>query len=392
MEAWIKPSAFQSRTDVYRPIFSVTTSDKSGYSRYIFGLRQSKLSLFQATVTSGDRFPVSSADVTLNTWTHVAVTHTATEVKFYINGSLDATLTGSFLPPVGEYNNSHLTIGGYHSVVSLSTSSYTTARVFQGSLADVRVWTKARTAEEIAADYQSRLRGDEDGLLLYAPFDDAAGGVARDMATGQRLIAPDTMRFVEDATIPTLAPASPRLVGEGYLTSTRTGGNSGASTIVTDVDFANNANGTGPDFTFETWVRPDAYPYRESFLFAQWKEGESNPNRFLIGFRNTGRFGFFIGGTWKETDDPIPFGRWTHLAATRSGSTLKLYVDGALAKTIENYTTLSPWSSDYPHDLTLGGVDGAYCYTSGAYQRDNISRSFAGAMREARVWTRRPHG
>ena len=82
MEAWIKPSAFQSRTDVYSPIFSVTTSDKSGYSRYIFGLRQHKLSLFQATVTSGDRFPVSSADVTLNTWTHVAVTHTATEVKF----------------------------------------------------------------------------------------------------------------------------------------------------------------------------------------------------------------------------------------------------------------------------------------------------------------------
>ena len=141
-------------------------------------------------------------------------------------------------------------------------------------------------------------------------------------------------------------------------------------------------------------MRPDAYPFDQSYLFAQYKEGESNPSRFLMGVHDTGRFGFFIGGTdgsgnaggWKETDEPIPLGRWTHLAATRQGSTLRLYVDGSLAKTFENYTTLSPWSSDYPHDLTLGGVGGAYAYSSGAYLRNNISRSFAGAMREARVW------
>ncbi len=825
IEAWIKPTAYQTSGDVFSPVFSVTPSNKSGYSRYIFGLRQHKLSLFQATVTSGDRFPVSSSDIALDTWTHVAVARTGSEVKFYVNGALDNTATGSFLPPVGEYQNSHLTIGGYYSVESLNgNNSYGTARVFQGSLADVRVWTKARTAEEIAADCRSRLRGDEEGLLLYAPFDDANGTVAHDRVSGQSLVAPPTMQFVEDVGL-SLAPASVKLIGGGYLASTRTGGNQGASAIVTDIDLVNKANGTGPDFTFETWlrvpqqeandqwifskyaasgnvgwigldirggtlkpeviisgsstvrhtldadlptnewvhlaatrsgdayciytngvlaqsgtcqtagfsestaaapvkllnagtnksfggdvkemriwnvartaeqiaayfdkastgreeglagcwhmdegygskvrnavtgteqsvavggmglvrgsylvttgpkqtlvtdaklttsdftleawvrddaatrggngrgymlsqfqsgkdwvslcfngpgnqkpglrissnkffesskavekgkwfhlagtregstvkvylngelvntttydgalgvpsanltffdlsssgaghvggirearawsyartqaqiqqcmfggivgneeglvgwwpfdqdasatrvlnrksndigkyiptgaawgndgvpllflpdlgdeaelaanfgggwfsvartgihvdaadftfeawVRPDAYPFDQSYLFAQYKEGESNPSRFLMGFHDTGRFGFFIGGTdgagnaggWKETDDPIPLGRWTHLAATRQGSTLRLYVDGSLAKTFENYTTLSPWSSDYPHDLTLGGVAGSYAYSSGTYSRNNISRSFAGAMREARVW------
>lgn len=826
LEAWIKPTEYQTSGDVFSPIFSVTPSNKDGYSRYIFGLRQHKLSLFQATVTSGDRFPVSSSDIALDTWTHVAVAHTATEVKFYINGTLDATLTGSFLPPVTEYSNSHLTIGGYYSVESLNgNNSYGTARVFQGSLSDVRVWTKERTAEEIAADYQNRLCGNEDGLLLYAPFNDANGSVARDRVSGQRLIAPPTMQFVEDGGL-SLAPASAKLIGGGYLASTRTGGNAGASAIVTDVDFVNKADSTGPDFTFETWlrvsvqfaddqwlfskyaeggdtgwigldirggtltpevvisgqrftlsdpievdrwyhlaatrtgssyaiyldgalaksgtcrttgfsannaaapvkllnagtnksfggdvkemriwkvarsaeqiaayydkaatgketgllgcwsmgegygskvynkvtgaaqsiavggmglargsylkttgqkqtlvtdaklttsdftleawvrddsptprlggngrgyifsqyqsntdwlsfcfnakegnsslkpgirissnwflpanssiekgkwfhiaatregtsvkvylngnlstngtytanlgvpnanltfgalsgndghvggirearawsyartqaqiqqtmlgglvgneeglvgwwpldqdasatrvlnrksndiskyiptgatwcndgvpllalpdlgeeseqaanfgggwysvartgvavdvgdftfetwVRPDAYPFNESYLFAQYKEGEGNPSRFLMGLHDSGRFGFFIGGTdgagnaggWKETDEAIPLGRWTHLAATRQGSTLRLYVDGKLTKTFENYTTLSPWSSDYPHNLTLGSVDGVYAYSSGAYQRNNISRSFAGAMREARVW------
>ena len=824
VEAWIKPTQYQTRADTYSPIFAITPTDKDGYSRYIFGLRQHKLSLFQATVTSGDRFPVSSSDISLDTWTHVAVTHTATDVKFYINGSLDATLTGSFLSPVGEYNNSHMTIGGYYSILTPNGNpNLTTARVFQGSLADVRVWTKERTAKEIADDYRSRLRGDEEGLLLYAPFNDAEGSVAHDMVSGQALIAPPTMQFVDDNTLP-LSPASAKLIGGGYLASTRTGGNHGASAIVTDVDFVNKQDGTGPDFTFETWlrvssqfsddqwiiskyaesddtgwigldirgktltpevvisgqrftlsnpievdrwyhlaatrtgssyaiyldgspaksgtcrttgfsannaaapvkllnagtnksfggdvkemriwnvartaaqiatycnksatgkeegligcwhmdegygskvrnavtgaeqsvavggmglvrgsylvltgqkqsietdaklittdftleawvrddsptprlggngrgyiisqyqggkdwvslcfngpnnqnpglrissnkffesskavengqwfhlagtregttvkvylngelvktttydgtlgvpnanltigallgddghvggirearawsyartqsqiqqtmfgglvgneeglvgwwpfdqdasatrvlnrksndiskcipagatwendgvpllataaeageseqaanfgggwfsvartgihvdvndftfetwVRPDAYPFDQSYLFAQYKEGESNPNRFLIGFHDTGRFGFFIGGAdasgnaggWKETDAAIPLGRWTHLAATRQGSTLKLYVNGTLAKTFENYTTLSPWSADHPHDLTLGGVDGVYAYNSGAFQRNNISRSFAGAMREARVWS-----
>ena len=825
LEAWIKPTEYQTRADTFSPIFSITPTDKSGYSRYIFGLRQHKLSLFQASGPSGDaRFASSATEISLDAWTHVSVTHTGSDVKFYINGTLDATIPYAIalLPPVGEYSNSHMTIGGYYSVISLIGSSYQTARVFQGSISDVRVWTKARTAEEIAADYQKRLRGDEDNLLLYAPFDDAQGTVARDMVSGQRLIAPPTMQFVEDGNL-SLSPASAKLIGDGYLASTRTGGNQGASAIVTDVDFANKQDGTGPDFTFETWlrvpqqeandqwlfskfaesgdtgwigldirgttltpevvisgqrltlsdpievdrwyhlaatragssyaiyldgapaksgtcrttgfsannaaapvkllnagsnksfggdvkemriwnvartaeqiaayydkkatgredgligcwhmdegygskvrnvatgaaqsiavggmglargsylmltgqkqtietdvklttsdftleawvrddspttrlggngrgyilsqyqastdwvslcfggakslkpglrisstqffesstaiekgkwfhlagtregstvkvylngelvntttydgalgvpgtylmfgalagndghvggirearawnyarskeqiqqtmfgglvgnedglvgwwpldqdasatrvlnrknnninkavptgatwgndgvpllsppnlgegaeqaanfgggwfsvartgihvdaadftfetwVRPDSYPFDQSYLFAQYKEGESNPSRFLMGFHDSGRFALFIGGTdgsgnaggWKETDEAIPLGRWTHLAATRKSSTLKLYVDGTLAKTFENYTTLSPWSSDYPHNLTLGGVDGGYAYSSGAYQRNNISRSFAGAMREARVW------
>jgi hypothetical protein len=829
IEAWIKPTAYQTRNDTYSPIFSVIGMDKTGYSRYIFGLRKTKLAMFQSMAPSSSVHNESSSDIQSGVWTHVAVTHTATDVKFYINGSLDATLTGSFLPPVGEYGDSHLTIGGYYSVESLNgNDNYTTARVFQGSLADIRVWTKERTAEEIAADYQTRLRGDEDGLLLYAPFNDANGSVAHDMVSGQSLIAPPTMQFVEDNTL-SLSPASAKLIGGGYLASTRTGGNHGASAIITDVDFANKQDGTGPDFTFETWlrvssqfsedqwiiskyaesgdtgwigldiraetlkpevvisgqrftldnpievdrwyhlaatrtgssyaiyldgspaksgtcrttgfsannaaapvkllnagtnksfggdvkemriwnvartaaqiaayydksatgkeegligcwhmdegygskvrnavtgaeqsvavggmglvrgsylvltgqkqsiktdakltttdftleawvrddsptprlgdngrgyilsqfqggkdwvsfcfnaregdgglkpgirissnwflpanssitkgkwfhiaatregtsikvylngdlsangtytaslgvpdanltfgaldgdnghvggirearawsyartqdqirqtmfgglvgneeglvgwwpfdqdasatrvlnrksndlsksvpagatwdndgspllataaeageteqsanfgggwfsvartgihvdasdftfetwVRPDSYPYNEAYLFAQYSEGK-NPNRFLMGFHDTGRFGFFIGGTdgsgnaggWKETDEAIPLGRWTHLAATRQGSTLRLYVNGALAKTFENYTTLSPWSSTHPHDLTLGGIDGAYAYYSTgddrAYRRNNLSRSFAGAMREVRVW------
>lgn len=53
-------------------------------------------------------------------------------------------------------------------------NSYQTARVFQGSLADVRVWTKARTAAQIAAYYDKSATGKEDGLVGWWPFDQDA--------------------------------------------------------------------------------------------------------------------------------------------------------------------------------------------------------------------------
>ena len=256
-------------------------------------------------------------------------------------------------------------------MVSLSTSSYTTARVFQGSLADVRVWTKARTLEEIASDYQSRLRGDEDELLLYAPFDDAAGGVARDMASGQRLIAPDTMRFVEDATIPTLAPASPRLVGEGYLTSTRTGGNSGASTIVTDVDFANNANGTGPDFTFETWLRVPKQEANDQWIFSKFAESGDTGWIGLDIRAGTLTPEVVISGQRFTLDEPIEVNRWYHLAATRTGSSYAIYLDGAPAKSGTCRTTgFSANNAAAPVKLLNAGTN----------------QSFGGDVKEMRLW------
>ena len=77
-------------------------------------------------------------------------------------------------------------------------------------------------------------------------------------------------------------------------------------------------------------------------------------------------------------------GRWTHYAATREGSTLRLYVNGELKKTVENYTTLSPWNETSQITLTLGGTDDRYAAEDG--------RSLHGSMREARVWNRARSG
>ena len=372
VEAWIKPTDFQTSTGVYSPIFSNTTSDRAGYSRHIFGLRQRKLSLFCATVTSGDRFPVSEADIPAGTWTHVAATRSATEVRYYVNGALDSVHTGSYLPPVGEYANSHLTIGGYLSVQNFypRTGWSDAARVFQGSIAEVRVWTRERTAEEIAADHTRRLRGDEEGLLLYVPMDgDASGSCVVDRVSGQRLVVPHTMRLAEDDTLP-VAPAAARRTGEGFLRSIR----AGHAAVETDLRLENRG-ASGPDFTMEAWLRVSSQKPNDQWIVSQVAETG-----------DTGWIGLDIrGGTLRPeiaiscrrhyVDTDIPLDEWVHVAAVRSGSSVAIYTNGAPAGITSSTCLATPLSAaNAAAPITLFN----------ALPRQN--QSFGGDLREIRVW------
>ena len=104
----------------------------------------------------------------------------------------------------------------------------------------------------------------------------------------------------------------------------------------------------------------------------------------------TDHFGVFIGDAdsmgnscgWRRTDETVPLNEWTHLAATRQGSTLRLYINGQLKKTVNGYTTLSPWNPNKPHCLTLGGTDAPFA------PEYNEGRALQGAMREVRVWNK----
>lgn len=54
---------------------------------------------------------------------------------------------------------------------------------FEGQLAEVRFWRGARTPEQIAANYNRRLFGNEPDLLGYWPLNDGSGTVAADVSS-----------------------------------------------------------------------------------------------------------------------------------------------------------------------------------------------------------------
>lgn len=101
----------------------------------------------------------------IGNWVHYAFVASAAGnyMRIYTNGGLYASKTGMSPLPRAECE---LLIGGHR-----------LAR-FNGQMAEFRVWSLARSPEEIEKSFRTRLAGDEKGLLLYYPLDEGTGAVA----------------------------------------------------------------------------------------------------------------------------------------------------------------------------------------------------------------------
>ena len=152
--------------------------------------------------------------------------------------------------------------------------------------------------------------------------------------------------------------------GEEFIAYVFAGNESTAAGAVS-VDFdgndwlslASNADlcpGTS-DFTFEAWIHPTAAWSTSSFqgIYVNYQSGVNgglwignNPN-------SGGNFVVRGGGVtdYIQASYP-PIGQWTHVAVTRSGSTLRLFYNGILEESVSN-------SIDFPTALTNIGSDGS---------------------------------
>jgi hypothetical protein len=94
----------------------------------------------------------------LNTWVHLAATFDGSTLRFYTNGVLAKTAAGT----LGPTNNVPLTIG----------ASGTCGSTFAGKLDDIRVYSRALTALEIQAIFNSSSEGmcPQSPPILSGPF------------------------------------------------------------------------------------------------------------------------------------------------------------------------------------------------------------------------------
>ena len=142
--SWGSPSAITLASWVY---WSGGSSDYEmifdGYGNgsnvsFIMGIQDTnrKLQMYDAGVGWAE----STGTITKNTWVHIGYSFTASAKKFYINGSLDRTVTGSF--SVGSAN-SHNRIGGRNS----GNNNYA------GYLDQTLFWNKEISAQEMTDLY-----------------------------------------------------------------------------------------------------------------------------------------------------------------------------------------------------------------------------------------------
>lgn len=115
------------------------------------------------------------------------------------------------------------------------------------------------------------------------------------------------------------------------------------------------------DFTIECWVYLNSYT---SGATTDIVYGSNNLQNFHIGgtTNSPGKLGYYNGGGVSSSTGDVPLNTWTHIACTRSGTTVRLFRNGAVVGT-NTMSTTSPGAIS----LTIGGN------TTGAYLNGYIS-------------------
>lgn len=119
------------------------------------------------------------------------------------------------------------------------------------------------------------------------------------------------------------------------------------------------------DFTFTTWVRHNTYTTDTNEIllgkgwdtFAFYMATGFNNGQLRIQFKD--HQGAQFNANYSDARNWIPAGQWTHLAAVREGTTLRLYVNGVLRS--PNFTTgagANPLASNNTL-LGIGNMSGA---------------------------------
>ena len=124
-------------------------------------------------------------------------------------------------------------------------------------------------------------------------------------------------------------------VNADVIAVVRRGGTVGASSIYFDgasyLTLDSNAGlSFSGDFTIEAFVYLLSNAAYGGIIDCRASGGASN---YLFCVRNNGyqRLGWLVNSNndWFQSDTPIFYNRWTHVAVVRSGSTLYFYIDGA---------------------------------------------------------------
>lgn len=113
--------------------------------------------------------------VSVNEWTHLAVSYDNGTIKTYANGTLVHTYNGA-----GVIGDAHpalddLRIGG--------RSNNPPGKYFDGAIREVRIWNVARTGAEISANYNQHLSGTETGLVGNWRLTEGTGVVVNDLSS-----------------------------------------------------------------------------------------------------------------------------------------------------------------------------------------------------------------
>ena len=303
VECWV----FRTTSDIGTIVGRWYAASQSAWLMHIF--TAGKLAFGTGAGSYSD---VSATSIPLNTWTHVAVSNDTTSKRYYINGVLDATFSSDDISSLGSLN---LTIAQNTGGGDGLPAYISNLRIVKGTALYTSNFTPSTTP----------LTAVTNTVLLTCQsnrFVDNSASPKTITVTG----TPSVQRFSPFA--PASAYSTATIGGSGYFDGT--GDNLSVA--------ANSSNlGTG-NFNITFWVYftsnsgasvPATNAYNGASFTDGWYFYGSSGTTMSFGLGDaTGASA--IAGALNGINS------WHYIEATRSGSTISIYVDGVLAESKTN--------------------------------------------------------
>ena len=306
----------------------------------------------------------STSTINDDLWHHIAFRRSGTDGQIFIDGVADLATV----------------CDGGSSAVSYASLDYALGydrrdnnEHFDGEMDEVRVWSEARTQNEIRAYMFRPLLGQEPNLVSYYPLDNPRHDTVHDMSLNHRHGTFNGMPG--GATTLTSTAPLPKATGAGSAI-----GMDGEEDWVR-IDWDTNLNPS--TVTFEAWIHYEAAPSSEEAIVSSRSRYNGNTNGYALYTQTNMSLNFTFGhssGTQSLISPPLSTGSWHHVAVTHQNGNSRIYLNGSLVAT-EDTSYSMVVNPGQP--VRLGVSDN---YTGGTWNAPD-GRYFSGEMDEVRFWS-----
>ena len=286
--------------------------------------------------------------IALNEWTHVAATiDDQKNVKLYMNGAVVGMAVASSLPAIMQRSNNYV-----------GRSNWGGDAYLNGSLSDLRVYSGARTAEQINQDRYTSVDASDNSLTYAYSFNNTANSSlagsnngAPTLFGGATLVAGPDINVQADHTY---RPLKFNGVSNQYL------------------DLPNKT--IGGDLSIEAWVNLSAYASNGTIVDIGSGATTDNITLAFDGATGSPVFRLFNGSTkileLKATTSYVHLNQWSHVAATIDSNRLAtLYINGVA---VASATASAAASSLLRNETRIGNTVLSSAPLNGSLQDLNI--------------------